>query len=159
MATFTHGKKTRLFLNTAGTAGATPTVANTYNISDYCKEVSFPSQMDTAETSTFGSEVKTYVQGLRNSSFSVSGSFEATTLILDGTAANGKTLDTIFAEMIGAAVNPSFAYGPTGSTAGKIKYSGNFLLTSYQITGSVGDLVSFSPEFQVSGDIARGAFA
>lgn len=158
MPTFTHGKKTRLFLNTAGTAGASPTVASTYNISDYCKEVSFPNQMDTAETSTFGSETKTYVQGLRNASFSVSGSFEATTSILDGTGANGKTLDQIFSDLIGAATNPTFAYGPTGSATSAVKYSGAFILTSYQITGSVGDLVSFSAEFQVSGDITRGAF-
>lgn len=158
MPTFTHGKKTKLFLNTAGTAGAAPTVASTYNISDNCKEVSFPSTMDTAETSTFGSDVKTYVQGLRGSTISVSGSFEGTTNILDGTSANGKTLDQIFSDLIGAATNPTFAYGPTGSETGKVKYSGTFLLTSYQITGSIGDLVAFSAEFQVSGTITRGVF-
>lgn len=159
MPTFTHGKKTEFYISDGTTAVATGTVssANVYKISEFCKEVSFPSQMDTAETSTFGTGTKTFVQGLRSGTLSISGSFSSSTVAPTATG-TAKSIDQILSGLIGAANDVAFVYGPEGNATGKIKYSGQAILTSYQVNGSLGDIVAFSAEFQVSGDTTRGTF-
>jgi hypothetical protein len=166
MPTFTHGKSTKFYLNTAGTAlssTATATmlaVAFTYDISAYSKEVTFPRKMDTAETSTFGSSQKTYVQGLSDATISISGSWDATAGMLDTSGANSTNLDAILSNMIAATTAPSFNYAPTGNAAaGKIAYHGTVVMTSYQVSGSIGDLVGFSAEFQIASGPLRISYA
>lgn len=157
MPTFTHGKTTRFFLSpTAATLtglsnAAMLVLANVYDVGQFSKEVSFPRKMDTAETSTFGSNQKSYVQGLSDQTLSISGSWDYSSLN-DLSGGNAKTggLDQLMAEMIGATTNPSFLYAPTGVGNGKVFYNGTVVMTSYQVSGSIGDLVGFSAEFQVA---------
>lgn len=158
MATFTHGKKTKFYINSAGTTGSVPTVAFTYDLSVFCKDVSFPSKMDTAETSTFGSQTKTYVQGLQDATITTSGSWDGASALLDGTSANSTTFDALIASLIGANTNPTFAYGPVGSATGQVKYSGTVILTDYTIHGAISSLVEFTANFQITGAITRGVF-
>jgi hypothetical protein len=108
--------------------------------------VSFPQSVDTAETSTFGSSAKSYVVGLTDSTLSISGNFDA-------------TVDAHLAGVLGQAASLSFEYGPEGSTAGQVKYTGECILTSYEKSGAIGDVVSYSAEFQVTGAITRGTYA
>jgi hypothetical protein len=162
MPTFTHGKNTKFYLNSAGTALSSTTtatmlaVAYTYDISAYSKEVTFPRKMDTAETSTFGSTQKTYVQGLSDATISISGSWDSTAGMTDTAAGNSTNFDALLAAMIGATTAPAFNYAPTGNAAsGKIAYYGTVVMTSYQISGSIGDLVGFSAEFQIASGPTR----
>jgi hypothetical protein len=162
MPTFTHGKATKFYLNTAGTALSSTTTATmlavvyTYDISAYSKEVTFPRKMDTAETSTFGSTQKTYVQGLSDTTISISGSWDSTAGMLDTAGGNSTNLDAVLAALIGATTNPSFVYAPTGNAAaGKVGYYGTLIMTSYQVSGSIGDLVGFSAEFQIASGPTR----
>jgi hypothetical protein len=137
MPTFRHGKSTVFKVDNA--AGSLT------NISDTLTDVSFPQTVDTAETSTFGSSAKSYVVGLTDSSLSVSGNFDA-------------TVDAHLAGVLGQAASLSFEYGPEGSTAGMVKYTGEAYLTSYEKSGAIGDVVSYSAEFQVTGAITRGTY-
>jgi hypothetical protein len=138
MPTFRHGKSTVFKVdNAAGTLT---------NISDTLTDVSFPQSVDTAETSTFGSSAKSYVVGLTDSTLSVAGNFDA-------------TVDTHLAGVLGQAASLSFEYGPEGSTAGYVKYTGEAYLTSYEKSGAIGDVVSYSAEFQVTGAITRGTYS
>ena len=52
----------------------------------------------------------------------------------------------------------SFIYGPVGSTAGMPRYSGNCYVTNYTISSPVGDVVSFTADLRISGDVTRDTF-
>ena len=137
MPTFRHGKSTSFKVdNAAGTLT---------NISDTLTDVSFPQTIETAETTSFGSSAKTYIVGLSDSTVSVSGNFDA-------------TVDAHLAGILGQAATLSFEYGPEGTTNGLTKYTGECIMTSYEKSGAVGDVVTYSAEFQVTGAVTRGTF-
>jgi hypothetical protein len=138
MPTFRHGKSTVFKVDNAA--------GQLTNISDTLTDVSFPQSADTAETSTFGSSAKSYVVGLTDSTLSVAGNFDA-------------TVDAHLAGVLGQAESLSFEYGPEGSTNGLVKYTGECILTSYEKSGAIGDVVSYSAEFQVTGAITRGTYS
>ena len=138
MPTFRHGKSTVFKVD--NNAGSLTDISNTLT------DVSFPQSVDTAETSAFGSSAKSYIVGLTDSTLSISGNFDA-------------TVDAHLAAVLGQAASLSFEYGPEGSTAGMVKYTGEALLTSYEKSGAIGDVVTYSAEFQVTGAITRGTYA
>ena len=138
MPTFRHGKSTVFKVD--NNAGSLTDISNTLT------DVSFPQSVDTAETSAFGSSAKSYVVGLTDSTLSISGNFDA-------------TVDAHLAAIVGKADSVSFEYGPEGSTAGFVKYTGEALLTSYEKSGAIGDVVTYSAEFQVTGAVTRGTYA
>ena len=115
------------------------------NISTYTDSVSLDRNIDTAETTAFGDDDRTYIAGLRGHTFTASGHWDST---LDGYAIG---MDD------GAVV--AFEYGPEGSTAGDVKYSGNALITNYSQSSGVGDKASWSASFQVTGSVTRGTYA
>jgi hypothetical protein len=138
MPTFRHGKSTVFKVDNA--AGSLTDISNTLT------DVSFPQTIETAETTSFGSSAKTYIVGLSDSSLSVSGNFDA-------------TVDAHLAAVAGQAATLSFEYGPEGSTSPNVKYTGEAILTSYEKSGAVGDVVTYSAEFQVTGAVTRGTYA
>ena len=138
MPTFRHGKSTVFKVDNA--AGTLTDISNTLT------DVSFPQTIETAETTSFGSSAKTYIVGLSDSTVSASGNFDA-------------TVDAHLAGIAGQAATVSFEYGPEGSTAGQVKYTGEAILTSYEKSGAVGDVVTYSAEFQVTGAVTRGTWS
>ena len=138
MPTFTHGKATVFKVDNS--SGSLTT------ISDVLTDVSFPQTIETAETTSFGSNAKTYIVGLSDATISISGNFDT-------------TVDTHLSAVLGQAATLSFEYGPEGSTAGDAKYTGECLMTSYEKSGAVGDVVTFSAEFQVTGAVTRGTYS
>ena len=138
MPTFRHGKSTAFKVdNSSGTLT---------DISNTLTDVTFPQTIETAETTAFGASAKTYIVGLTDSTISVSGTWDA-------------TVDAHLAGILGQAASVSFEYGPEGSTSTYIKYSGECYLTSYEKSGSVGDAVKYSAEFQVTGAVTRGTWS
>lgn len=115
------------------------------DISSYTDSCSLDRQIDTAETTSFGDDDRTYIAGLRGSSFSASGHWDPTG---DGVLIGADD---------GAVV--AWEYGPEGSDTGDIKYSGNALITSYNQSSGVGDKVAWSANFQVTGSVTRGTYA
>lgn len=138
MPTFRHGKSTVFKVDNSG--GTLTDISNTLT------DVSFPQSVDTAETSAFGDSAKTYIVGLTDSTISISGNFDA-------------TVDAHLASILGQSASVSFEYGPEGSTNGLVKYTGECYLTSYEKSGAIGDVVSFSAEFQVTGAVSRGTYS
>lgn len=134
---FVHGKSTDFRIDNSG--------GTLTDISAYCDSVDFPQTVETAETTTFGDSSKDYIVGLKDSTISFSGKWDS---VLDG----------VLAPILGQAATVSFQYGPAGSTVTNVKYSGECFLTSYQVTGSVGDVVTFSAEAQVTGAVTRGTY-
>lgn len=127
---FVHGKGTHVTINSV-------------NLSAYLTEASQSFDDDTHETTTFGKNSKEYLPGLQDGTISLSGNLDP-------------ALDSSMAAMRGVVV--PFIYGPEGSTTGKRKYSGNCIRTSYEVSNPVGDLVTFSAEFQITGDVTVGTF-
>lgn len=134
---FSHGKDTNFQIDDSG---GTPR-----DISTYCLSVKFPQDIDMAETSTMGTSAKTYVAGMTDGTISIEGRFDP-------------TVDGYLSGIRGLAATATFIYGPQGSTVGNVKYTGECRLTSYEVSGDVGDMTGFSAEFQVTGAITRTTY-
>ena len=142
MPTFRHGKNTNFQLdNAAGTL---------VDLSTYINEVSFPREVETGETTAFGSSAKSYIVGLSDSSLSVSGMYDATI--------DAQIVAVIAALDAGTLATASFVYGPEGSTSTRIKFTGECIVTSYEVSSAVGDVVSFSLDLQTTGAVTRTTY-
>lgn len=142
MPTFKHGKNAQFRLD--GTAGTL------VNISDTLNEITMPREIETAETTAFGNNDKTYITGLADATISLSGMFDATVdAAINGDIANLKS---------GSVATLSFEYGPSGSAATSPKFTGEAIITSYEIGSPVGDVVTYSLELQVTGGVTAGTF-
>lgn len=142
MPTFKHGKSAYFALD--GTAGSLVAISNTLN------DITMPRAVETAETTAFGDSDKTYITGLGDATISISGMFDATVdTMLNGDIANLKS---------GSVASLSFEYGPAGSVASNPKFTGEALITSYEIGSPVGDVVTYSLELQVTGAVTGTTF-
>jgi predicted secreted protein len=132
---FTHGKDSVFKLDNSG--------GSLTDISTYVNNVDFPETADVSETTTLGADNKTYIAGLKDATISLSGLWDA-------------TADAIFGAVVGQSATLSYEYSPEGTASGKIKYTGEAILTSYAISSPVGDAVGYSADLQVSGAVTRG---
>lgn len=123
------------------------TSAALQDISAYCDDLSLPRSIDTGETTTFGVSggSKTYVVGLNDATIKVGGKWDS-------------ALDAIIAPTVGFDTPLNFNYGPEGSTTGRVKLTGTCILTSYEVSAPVGDVVTFSAEYQITGPVTRTTF-
>ena len=131
---FTHGKDSVFKLDNSG--------GSLTDISTYVNNVDFPETADVSETTTLGADNKTYIAGLKDATISLSGLWDA-------------TADAIFGAVVGQSATLSYEYSPEGTATGKIKYTGEAILTSYAISSPVGDAVGYSADLQVSGAVTR----
>ena len=133
---FVHGKSAVFKLDNSS--------ATLVDYSAYLNDVSLSRSIETAETTTFGvsGSAKTYIVGLSDATFSISGLFDA-------------TADATLAGVLGFATALNFNYGPAGSTAGLVKYTGTCIMTGYNISAAVGDAVQATADFQVTGPVTR----
>ena len=132
---FVHGKSSVFKLDNAS--------GSLTDISSFVNNVDFPETADVAETSVLGASNKTYLVGLKDATIGLTGFFDA-------------TADAIFGAVIGQSATLSFEYSPEGTASGKIKYSGECILTNYALSSPVGDVVAYSGDLQVSGAVTRG---
>lgn len=137
---FVHGKKSLFKIdNVAGTP---------VDLSAFMDEVGLPRSIETAETTTFGNDAKTYITGLSDATVSLSGKFDA---------GSASAVDSVLSGILGSASTVSWAYRVNSASVSTTnpEYQGEGILTSYEITGSVSDAVTFSAELQVSGAVTR----
>lgn len=139
---FLHGKSASFKIdNSAGSLT---------DISAYCEEVSISRNFETAETTTFGAagSAKTYIMGLTDATISISGKFDA---------AGASTVDSVLSGILGQAATSTFEYKASSATTSATNpaYTGECFLTSYEVSAPVGDAVTFSAEFQVTGAVTR----
>lgn len=140
---FVHGKNGSFELdNSAGTLTQLDTISN---------EFSFSQSIETAETTVFGNNAKTYITGLNDATISLSGMFDATSAaVIEG---------TIAALIDGTNASATLVLGPEGNAAGKKSYSQEVLVTSFDIGVPVGDVVSLSVEFQRTGNTTFSTYS
>jgi hypothetical protein len=135
---FVHGKSAHFNLDTAG---GTPT-----DLSAYCDTVDLPQGMEAAETTVFGATAKAFIPGLNDATISVAGPWDA-------------TLDAHMTGILAAhPASLTFIVGPAGSTGGYRKYTGECLLTNYQVSTPVGDKITWSADLQCTGAVSRTTF-
>ena len=132
---FVHGKNSVFKLDNAS--------GSLTDISAFVNNVYFPVTADVAESSVVGASNKTYLVGLRDASISISGLFDA-------------TVDAILGAVVGQTATLSYEYSPEGTASGKVKYTGEAILTNYALSSPVGDVVAYSADLQCSGAVTRG---
>lgn len=133
MATFLHGKVAQFYLTDSG--------GTERELTTYLNNVSMPRSVDTAEASTFGDDDKVYVAGLRDATISLEGMQDS-------------TVDGYLVGLLGGTPR-AWSYFPHGSASSYVKFSGSAIVTSYEPSSDLGDVVGFSAELQVSGAITR----
>lgn len=134
---FAHGSKAVFKLdNGAGTLT---------DISAYVTTVGFAPKADTADVTTLGKTAKEFLAGLRDATISLEGVFDP-------------AVDAILDAALGAGATKTFEYGPQGSGTGAVKYTGECICTSYEVSAGVDDAGKFTAELQVSGAVTRGTY-
>lgn len=149
-----HGKDTYFAIG----AAADDTLQD---ISDHLNSVERSLNRDTAESTGFSPTggFKTYVAGLKDGTVSVEGQY-------DGAAG---AVDEVLEAIMNEDEPRSWEFGPEGSATGAPRKSGGpngggaagegALLNTYDISSPIGDVVSFSAEFQITGQQVSGSFA
>jgi predicted secreted protein len=137
---FIHGKKSLFKIDNS--AGAL------IDISAFCEEVSLSRDIETAEVTTFGSGTKAYITGLSDGTVSISGKFDSV---------NASAVDPVLTGILGQDATVSWAYRVNSASVSSTnpEYQGEAILTSYEVSGAVGDAVTFSAELQCTGAITR----
>jgi len=137
---FIHGKNSVFKIDDVG--------GTLTDISGFCEEVSLSRDIETAEVTTFGNDDKAYITGLRDATVSVSGKFDA---------GSASAIDPVLAGILGSASTVSWAYRPNSASVSTAnpEYQGEAIVTSYEVSGGVGDAVTFSAELQCTGAITR----
>ena len=135
MPTFVHGKSTDFELDDTG--------GTSRSLSNVLTSVDFPETIATGTTTAFGATSDSFIVGIRSATISVSGLWDAT---VDG-------------YIIGTEpASRSFIFGPAGSTSSNVKYTGECILTNYSVSAPVADVVTFSLDLQVTGNVTRGTY-
>lgn len=117
-----------------------------YDLSSFVNEVTASMSIDTAETSTIGTNEKTYIVGQNDGTVSVSGLF-------DGGA---NAIEAIYSDIIDNDLTPAITIIYDGGAVGSGATISQGKQTSYEIGIPVGDVVSLNGEFQVTGGLRQG---
>lgn len=121
-----HGKRFRVCINDK-------------HFSAHTREFNVTRPIDTADASSFASEYKEVIVGLADGGLSINGYFDGTE---DG-------IDEALSAAIGSATPAVVMGGPAGfGTVGGVVFSALALESTYDITGSIGDVVGVSANFQ-----------
>lgn len=76
--------------------------------------------------------------------------------LYDDTATTGP--EAVLGALWASHADATFAYGPKGSTAGFLKYSGTIKVATFNLTTRVRNKQAFSCALHVQGAVARGTF-
>jgi hypothetical protein len=128
---FKHGKSAELWVGTN-------------NLSTFLDQADKSTDVDTADTTTFGNNWKTFIAGLVGSSLSISGSYDGT-----NTTGPASILETCIAN--GTAW--TWKYFPGGSATGQRLNSFSAFVTNYSESAPVADKVTFSGALIADGTV------
>jgi len=138
-----HGKST--FISIENAAGSAVDMSDDFNTAGLSRSVG------TSESTGFGSVAKSFTSGLEDATASWSGFF---------TAAQDAVLSGLVAALAADTIaSTEMVYGPAGDASGAVKYTQNVIITSYDVSGGVGDNVTASVSMQRTGGTTRSTFA
>lgn len=141
MPAFSHGRNTVVFYRG-------------YNVGQYLKEINWTNEIDTPETTAFGSTTRSYVVGFPQINVTGSGMYSSA---MGATAL--PEVDNFMDASMGNSVSGWLLYGPVGGAIGSPAKTGYADSTNYTVTGSVTDMVAISADWQVNADsIGNGLF-
>lgn len=123
---------------------------NTQNISAHVKTVDFSRATDANDTTTKGAEGKTFRPGLTDGEIKIAG-------LWDDAAVTGSR--TVLRALLGTETTTTFEWGPEGNTTGQEKDSGSCVLTQYDESSPIDDMVAFTATLKISGDVTSGTWA
>src|ERR1051326_5052194 len=132
---FVHGRKT-VFKIDDGTG-------TLRDITSYVNSSNLQRMLDLLDTTTFGANSKTYITGFADAKIPFGGFWDAT---LDGYLAGA--IDALAA---GTLSSLSWELYPEGTATGKVKYSGEAVMTSYEATMGAQQADTWSSELQEIG--------
>lgn len=128
-STFLHGKKTVIKVATK-------------DLSAYTDSSELPRTADSHDVTTYGNDSHRKAGGLLDGSFTMSGTYD-TTLVTGPKAVLEPLLGTVVPVI----------RQPEGTGVGKPQNAFNGLLTKYTETNPVADMVKWSCEFEIDGDV------
>lgn len=120
------------------------------NLTGYITSVELPEELELVETTTLGNTSKTYVIGFADSKISYQGYWDPT---IDGILTGLKE-----GFRAGTLTSASFVYGMAGSTAGYVKYLGEYVMTSYKKSNEIKGVTEFMVEGQITGNVTVTTF-
>lgn len=118
---------------------------NEFNLSTYFNDISISRSVETAETTAFGASAKAYIVGISDGTISLGGMFDG--------AANA--IDAEITDMIGSTSGVVSISASGVTTIGTRMISATGIITSYEVSAPVGDVVSASAEFQVDDGVGN----
>jgi hypothetical protein len=120
------------------------------NLSGYSDNFSWPQTVQQLETSTFGTNAKTFIVGLSDGdTISMSGPYD----VLIHTQ-----LTAMKAAQTAGTAGFGIIWGPGGSVASQARSAGTVFLASYQASSGVGGRAEYTASLQISGAVANGTF-
>jgi hypothetical protein len=129
---FVHGRFAKLKIKDAD--------GNLVDISDYLLSVSLPRSIEASETTTFGHNFKTYIPGMGDATMSCEFRW-------------APFIEELLSGLIQRVTQ--YEYFPNGEGSGKIKYTGDCMMTSFPDESNVSDVKGGSAEFQCSDFVTR----
>lgn len=129
-----HGKETKV-------------LANEFDLSSYLNNTDMTWDVDTPESTVYGSDDRTYVTGLRSGSMSFSGFWDASSSL---------AIDEVIPPDMGATAAVLVSYGPDGLTHGDIVYSVQSRHTNYSIGSPVDGIATVTLDVQGTDRLSRG---
>lgn len=135
MATATHGS--------VGVFKLADASAVLQDITTYLTSNGLSDAIDSVESTHLGDTAKEYVPGLEDHTYDLGGNADPT---IDG------QLWGIRRKIVAFEYYP---FGNAGTAGTNVKYAGNCLITSYDRTGGVSALVTFTAKGQVTGAVTR----
>lgn len=132
-----HGKLTVVMLNGV-------------DYSEFSNSTDFSDSTDTHDNTTYGKNRKTYHAGLGDGTVSVGGFY-------DTTAVSGPR--ALFKPLKAAGNAVEFIYRPEGTGVGKAQSRVDVIIASFEESSPVGDMVTWTAELQMTGDLDETAQA
>lgn len=120
------------------------------DMSQYLTETSgLPGERETSDSTTFGDAGRERLDSIENGTFRIAGFF-------DDQADSGP--DAVLGPLLTNTEQEPFEYGPSGNASGDERYSGFCWIRRYELTARVAELVGFTAEAEVHGQVTRGSY-
>lgn len=117
---------------------------NGVDYSEYSNATDFKDATEAHENTTYGRNRKTYHGGLGDGTVSVGGFYDTTKV----TGPRG-----LFKPLKAAGNAVEFIYRPEGTGSGKAQSRVDVIITSFEESSPVGDMVTWTAELQMTGDL------
>jgi hypothetical protein len=138
---FQHGRTQNFQITDSGSVNR--------DISAYITDVKFPESVALHDVTVLGAVAKSFYPGLRDAKITLTGIYDPTVTT---------AIDAVLQPLIGVTTASTWIYGPYGTTAGFVKYTGSGFIESYEVGASVADVVKWTGVLQMHGNVTRTTF-